>query len=303
MAAELLQCALFPLCVHVDAKCGWLEFKDWTAAPAAQNVRVSIDENAILNSFWQPTSMQAVVDATGIERKVIESHVARLRSVGLLQTIEEWSKIRAAHPYSNLQTPARAVPSSGKYASYDDAYANDAVPWNDLPVASEVVTLTAALGGRQHPKVLDVGCGSGHNLTLITELGFDCWGIDISETAIRRLHAKGGANERFVAGDVTDLPWPDGSFDAVVDIGCLHCLAPTAVPQYVREVRRVLGKGGRFVCRAFKPRNAAMVDAQPVDMAFLGYHPDDFLALFEDEFPVRLVKEAPVHGIYVGEVP
>jgi len=37
---------------------------------------------------------------------------------------------------------------------------------------------------RKQPKILDIGCGSGQFLRLAEELGFECYGIDVSEAAI-----------------------------------------------------------------------------------------------------------------------
>ncbi|RJQ52191.1 MAG: bifunctional demethylmenaquinone methyltransferase/2-methoxy-6-polyprenyl-1,4-benzoquinol methylase UbiE [Actinobacteria bacterium] len=54
---------------------------------------------------------------------------------------------------------------------------------------------------------------------------------------------------RFVAGDVTSLPEPDCSFDVVtVGFGIRNVVE---IPRVLREVHRVLKRGGRFVCLEF----------------------------------------------------
>jgi ubiquinone/menaquinone biosynthesis C-methylase UbiE len=135
------------------------------------------------------------------------------------------------------------------------------------------------------------------------QLGLDSAGIDISQTAVDQLKAKAKNPDAFVAGSVTDLPWPDDSFAVVTDIGCLHCLQDDDVAPYIAEVRRVLAPGGRFICRSFKPRDEDTLKAQPVKMARLGYSPTEIDALFADILPIAFVKEGPVHGFYLAAKP
>jgi SAM-dependent methyltransferase len=147
-------------------------------------------------------------------------------------------------------------------------------------------------------EVVDLGCGTGHNLALLQALGIDPWGIDVSATAVARIRERSRRPERLVVGSVTRLPWPDGHFTTALDIGCLHCLAPEERGPYMEEIRRVLRPGGRFLCRAFKPREARVVEAQPVRMESLGFDPDEVIALFGSRLPATVVKEGPVHVFY-----
>src|SRR5690606_24837504 len=137
----------------------------------------------------------------------------------------------AKHGYVNLPSLWQDMPQDVKpFASYEEAYANDFAPWNQLPVAADVLSMAPTpTAGR---RLLDVGCGSGHNLDLMQALGFEVWGIDISATAIAQTKQKSTTPDRFIAGSVTALPWDDASFDVVTDIGCLHCLQPGEVDAY-----------------------------------------------------------------------
>ncbi|MBU6430483.1 MAG: methyltransferase domain-containing protein, partial [Cyanobacteria bacterium REEB65] len=100
---------------------------------------------------------------------------------------------------------------------------------------------------RDRVKILEVGCGPGANLWYLAREGFGTYGIDASPTAVRlaqeRMAADGlGADVR--QGDIVNLPWPDRSFDAIIDVECLYANDRRATEVILREIRRVLLPGG-----------------------------------------------------------
>ncbi len=116
-------------------------------------------------------------------------------------------EVRERYPYANFRSLWADMPAEAKaFGSYEEAYAHGVAPWNQLPVATDLLAL-APLPGPGSPRLLDVGCGSGHNLRLIEQLGFRCWGIDVSSTAIAEARAKASHPESFMAGSVTALPF------------------------------------------------------------------------------------------------
>ena len=75
------------------------------------------------------------------------------------------------------------------------------------------------------------------------------------ESAARRAEELSIKNVRFQQGDVGRLPFPDGSFDAVVSLNGFHAF-PDKEAAY-RETQRVLKKGGLFTgCFYVKDANA-----------------------------------------------
>jgi len=106
------------------------------------------------------------------------------------------------------------------------------------------------------PRVLDAGCGDGRNLRYLLTHGFDCWGADrdaASVAHVRRLAEIAGRPvdaDRFRVAEVDRLPWPDGSFDAVICSAVLH-FADDAVhfERMVDELWRMLAPRGLFFAR------------------------------------------------------
>jgi SAM-dependent methyltransferase len=95
-----------------------------------------------------------------------------------------------------------------------------------------------------HPvRVLEVGCGEGEFAErLIRELGVEVLALDQSARMVE-LARERGVDAR--VGDVQELPFEDGSFDAAVAAWMLY-----HVPQLDRalsELARVLRPGGRLV--------------------------------------------------------
>lgn len=103
-----------------------------------------------------------------------------------------------------------------------------------------------ALGGEQ--RVLDVACGPGNFTRFFgTQLTGDgiAIGFDISrpmlEQAVRRNR---GERVAYVRGDARNLPFDDGTFDAVCCYAALYLVPePLAI---VNELIRVLAPGGRI---------------------------------------------------------
>lgn len=92
-------------------------------------------------------------------------------------------------------------------------------------------------------RVLDVGCGSGETLTLARFRGAEVAGIDPAADllGIARERLPGADLRR---GDMEDLPYADGSFDAVVHVNSLMFGDDPA--RAVREAGRVLVPDGRL---------------------------------------------------------
>jgi 2-polyprenyl-3-methyl-5-hydroxy-6-metoxy-1,4-benzoquinol methylase len=93
-------------------------------------------------------------------------------------------------------------------------------------------------------RILDVGCGTGLNATLLSAQGHDVYGIDLSPVAIEKFRAKG--MKGFVANIETGpLPFPDNSFDLVYASEVIeHCVDTTG---FLRNLGTLLKPGGTLL--------------------------------------------------------
>jgi ubiquinone/menaquinone biosynthesis C-methylase UbiE len=78
--------------------------------------------------------------------------------------------------------------------------------------------------------------------------------IDISTVLIEKMSSQYSelANVRWLVMDITDLQFPDSSFDVVLDKGTLDSLfcggnSMEVIDQSLVEIHRVLRKGGHFI--------------------------------------------------------
>jgi SAM-dependent methyltransferase len=107
-------------------------------------------------------------------------------------------------------------------------------------------------------RLLDVGCGEGRHAVAAARLGFKVSAVDAEPLAIRRARKFAGKLRvraiDFHAANVFDLPFPDDTFDAVLDWGCLHHQKKSAWGLYKADILRVLKPGGFYALQVFGPR-------------------------------------------------
>jgi len=125
---------------------------------------------------------------------------------------------------------------------------------NKYPYGELVSVLFQALkyldDGGKRCRVLEIGCGGGNNLWFMAELGFDVYGIDGSESALKaaeRLFKDRGLEGEFKKAYFEELPFSDGYFDIVIDRGGTVCCDYCGVKRAWEEGGRVLRKDGVFI--------------------------------------------------------
>jgi len=94
----------------------------------------------------------------------------------------------------------------------------------------------------RRPRILDVGCGTGANLLMLSQYG-DAEGVDVSEDALAFCRERGLEKVRLGAGE--ELPYDDGTFDLVTAFDVVEHMDNDLAG--LREMRRVLRPGGRVL--------------------------------------------------------
>lgn len=112
-----------------------------------------------------------------------------------------------------------------------------------VPVAEDIVR---HFGLKPGDRVLDVGCAKGF---LVKDLmtacpGLEAFGLDISDYALR--HCEPEVVGRLHLGTCEHLPFPDGSFDAVLSINTIHNRPRAGAIRSLQEIQR-LSRGRAFV--------------------------------------------------------
>ncbi len=135
-------------------------------------------------------------------------------------------------------------------------------------------------------RVLDYGCGVGFLAVLLAEMGYRVAGIDLDvgqqpEAVESAFSAPWGTRQleranpgfmgdcwrrsmdryhvSFQSFDGTTIPFPDGSFEAVMAHAVLEHVKPDVLPRVIQEIKRVLTVGGLLL--VFRtPRKGAYLE-------------------------------------------
>ena len=154
------------------------------------------------------------------------------------------------------------------------------------------------------PRLLDVGCGTGHQMLRWRSWGYEVAGVDGSDEMLA--HARdnnpGAALEE---ADARELPFDAASFDRVTSIEVLRYLPDPE--RSIREVARVLRPGGMCLATAaplFALNGYALVNraALAVPMGNLTRLKQFFTTSgrLRRQFEEAGFSEVTVHGVYTG---
>jgi len=105
--------------------------------------------------------------------------------------------------------------------------------------------------------LVDIGCGDGATELFIQKY-FCNWfvsGIDISKKSIQEAEERKLTNATFLSYNSTQIPLGDESMDVAFIAGVLHHIEFGLHPFMVKEIFRVLKKGGRLYLFEHNPLN------------------------------------------------
>lgn len=165
-------------------------------------------------------------------------------------------------------------------------------PWDSGITPPELVRVVEGTGPehRQPGRALDLGCGTGTNSLYLARHGWDVTGVDFAAPAIARAREKRArtgtllGTVRFVRGDVTQLNALDarGPYDLVLDLGCLHSIAPAARARYAAQVAERTRPGTLLMLYALAP---TFIRGRAIGMTL-----DDVRGLFVPGWTVERVE-------------
>ncbi len=137
---------------------------------------------------------------------------------------------------------------------------------------------------RNNIKFLELGCGSGANIWMIAREGFDAYGIDLSGEALalcRMMLDNWSVAASLTPGDMSVLPYPSNTFDAVIDVFSSYCLNEFDFHRCLDEVARVVKPGARY----------------------FSYSPAKNSDAFKNYLPAEKIDNSTLNGIYRSTSP
>lgn len=110
------------------------------------------------------------------------------------------------------------------------------------------------LGDVRRLKVLDIGCGVGLTDSFLTQSFGDLHGVDITQLSIDSA-SENNPSVHYQVYDGKVLPFADATFDLAFAVNVMHHVPPDAWHGFMKEMGRVVRKGGLGVVFEHNPFN------------------------------------------------
>ncbi len=189
------------------------------------------------------------------------------RNVKARETAKTEEHIRISREYGEEYYDGAREYGYGGY-SYDGRW---------QPVAQDIVD---HFGLKPGDKVLDVGCAKGFLVKDLLALGIDAYGIDVSKYAL--MNCEPEVVGRLQIGSADDLPFPDGSFDAVLNINSLHNLDREGCIKGAREMERLAPGKGFIQVDSYRTEEQKEIFESWVLTAKFYDYPDGWIEVFRE---------------------
>ena len=97
--------------------------------------------------------------------------------------------------------------------------------------------------------ILETGCGSGGNIWMVAEQGFNSFGIDLSLYSVKiakNYLKKKKLKSKIIQGDMLSLPYKNNYFHAIIDIFSSCHLTSNQSFEFLENCHKKLKKNGLF---------------------------------------------------------
>ncbi|NES64297.1 MAG: class I SAM-dependent methyltransferase [Okeania sp. SIO2D1] len=155
--------------------------------------------------------------------------------------------------WSDYQTASQEVEKNGQYQPLIDWYDQNYKIFEGGTTAAHKCCelLHEHLRNYHNLAILDLGCGTGDQIRILSEMGFrgSFYGIDMSAAMLESAKSKGLYKE-LKQSILPEIPYPDSTFDVIISAGTL-CSPGNAPPESLREMIRVTKSGG-LLCFSYR---------------------------------------------------
>lgn len=110
--------------------------------------------------------------------------------------------------------------------------------WGEKNVWKEIQLLMVNCNG----KVLDIACGTGKTMEIISRFPLDIHGCDISDLLISKAIERGIRQDHLTICDATKMPYENNFFDYAYSIGSLEHFTESGIIDFVKDCHRVTSK-------------------------------------------------------------
>jgi SAM-dependent methyltransferase len=145
------------------------------------------------------------------------------------------------------------------YQAWNDQWQSETGRAAWLQADPDVAAVVPLLRSRGAKTALDLGCGVGRHACFLAGAGLEVQAMDASASGLDYAAQQArdlGLAVTFRDGLMTELPYPDGSFDFVLSFNVIYHGDGGVVSQAISEIHRVLKPGGIFQGTLLSKRHA-----------------------------------------------
>lgn len=145
--------------------------------------------------------------------------------------------------------------------------------------------------------LLDVGCGPGIMAAPCIAVGYEFFGVDLSQGMTAECVLRHAGNERahFAIGRAQSLQFPSAFFDAVLCMGVLEYMSEADATRGLFEMARVLKPGGVLVLSCLN-KHSPFWQLQRILHSGPAEHLLSIVGLAPTGLPVRLMTERQIRS-------
>ena len=143
--------------------------------------------------------------------------------------------------------------------------------WGKYP-SEEIIRFIASkfnsISDRSNIRILDIGCGGGAHTWFTAREGFETYGIDGSQSAIKQANAlleREGLKANLKVGDFTHLDYPEEYFDVIIDSSAIQHNAMQNIQNIHRQIMALLKPGGSFCGVMINTMTSGWQDAEKLE--------------------------------------
>jgi len=240
----------------------------------------------------------------------IDSQTARDQLPCLLCKAEQVETMHRADPYRIVRCKScrlvftlPRLPSEDLRKMYQEDYWNSDVAkdfgYTDYLADEELYVQTFKLRSRlirRHvpapASILDVGCAAGFGLRAFRELGYDVYGVELSEPMSQEARKRAGDPQRVVTGELRENLFDGRKFDLITFWDVIeHIEDPVAL---LATARSMLAPGGTIV---LETQNVRSLFARLLGIRWQHYKFEEHLYHFDPVTVVELLRQAGLRRI------
>ena len=140
-----------------------------------------------------------------------------------------------------------------------------AIENNNRNIFHDIDLIRSQVSGIQHPKLLDLGCGTGEHLWHLAQNGFICTGIDSSDDMIRIGRSRFPKKIEFICSDMRDIKYNE-EFDIIISLfGSMNYLINNSdVDRFFHNMRLALKKNSVALLEIWNSSPISLIKEKPI---------------------------------------